>query len=62
VIFVVEFVSDSGDLSELELCEAQAAPSFGGSDEGAEHELMRRSFLIRRKTEFRRAKSSSDSE
>ena len=42
MIFVVEFFSDGGDLSELELGEAQAAPSFGGSDEGAEHELEHR--------------------
>ena len=38
----VEFFSDSGDLSEFELGEAQAAPSFGGSDERAEHELEHR--------------------
>jgi hypothetical protein len=31
MIFVVEFFSDSGDLSEFELREAQTAPSFGGS-------------------------------
>jgi hypothetical protein len=36
MIFVVEFFSDSGDLSEFELREAQTAPSFGGSDERAE--------------------------
>ena len=42
MIFVVEFFSDSGDLSEFELHEAQTAPSFGGSDERAEHELEHR--------------------
>jgi hypothetical protein len=42
MIFVVEFFSDSGDLSEFELREAQTAPSFGGSDERAEHELEHR--------------------
>lgn len=42
MIFVVEFFFDSGDLSEFELREAQTAPSFGGSDERAEHELEHR--------------------
>ncbi len=42
MIFVVEFFSDGGDLSEFELREAQAAPALSGSDERAEHELEHR--------------------
>ena len=42
LVFIVKFFSDGGDLAELELGEAEAAPSFGGSDERAEHKLEHR--------------------
>jgi hypothetical protein len=35
VIFLVEFLSDGGELAQLELGEAQSAPALGGADEGA---------------------------
>ena len=42
MIFLVEFLSDGGELAQLEVGEAQAAPSLGGADERAEHEFQHR--------------------
>ena len=33
LVFLIEFLSDGGDLAQFELGEAQAAPAVGGADE-----------------------------
>jgi hypothetical protein len=42
LVFLVEFLSYGGDLTQLEFGEARAAPGVGCADERAEHEFEHR--------------------
>ena len=44
LVFLVEFLSDGGDMAQLELGEAPAAPALCSADERAEHEFEHRLF------------------
>ena len=39
LVFLIEFLSEGGHLSALEVGELDGSPTLGGADHGAEHEL-----------------------